>query len=266
MNMPKQEIIARSGVDVVPIRQHQEPSSTGQDLALISLFERLALDPSIPLDRVKEVIALQKDLQAQRALSAFTIDMARLQPMLPTVEQNGRLVIKEKGTERVIQSTPYAKWEDINEAIRGPLGECGFALTFRAERVNDQVVITGILSHREGHQERTTISLALDSTGSKNNVQAVGSSISYGKRYTAGMLLNITSRAKFEADDDGKAAGDAANISEEQEMALRDMLQAAGADEKKFCQFIKVEHLRDILASKFDDAVKIIKAKRPSHA
>jgi hypothetical protein len=42
-----------------------------------------------------------------------------------------------------------------------------------------------------------------DSTGSKNAVQAVGSSTSYGKRYTACALLNITSRGE---DDDGETA------------------------------------------------------------
>jgi hypothetical protein len=42
-----------------------------------------------------------------------------------------------------------------------------------------------VLSHELGHSEETTMTLPLDTSGSKNNVQAVGSSTSYGKRYTA---------------------------------------------------------------------------------
>ena len=42
--------------------------------------------------------------------------------------------------------------------------------------------------------------MPVDTTGSKNGVQAVASSVSYGKRYTAGLLLNITTTGE---DDDG---------------------------------------------------------------
>ncbi|WP_122221652.1 phosphoadenosine phosphosulfate reductase family protein [Pseudomonas syringae group genomosp. 3] len=48
--------------------------------------------------------------------------------------------------------------------------------------------------------EATSIVLPVDATGSKNGVQAVASSVSYGKRYTAGLLLNITTTGE---DDDG---------------------------------------------------------------
>jgi len=47
----------------------------------------------------------------------------------------------------------------------------------------------------------------VDTSGSKNGVQAVASSVSYGKRYTAGLLLNITTTGE---DDDGN--GPAAKI------------------------------------------------------
>ncbi|WP_409524602.1 ERF family protein [Pseudomonas sp.] len=44
--------------------------------------------------------------------------------------------------------------------------------------------------------------LPLDTSGSKNAVQAVGSSTSYGKRYVMSALLNLTTRGE---DDDGHA-------------------------------------------------------------
>src|SRR6185503_15653016 len=95
----------------------------------------------------------------------------------------------------------------------------GFALSFRTGSAPDgKLTVTGILSHRAGHQEETTLALMHDSTGSKNSVQAVGSSISYGKRYTAGALLNITSRGE---DDDGKLAGAPEYITETQVSELQ---------------------------------------------
>lgn len=64
-----------------------------------------------------------------------------------------------------------------------------------------------MLSHRAGHREVTSIVLPVDTSGSKNGVQAVASSVSYGKRYTAGLLLNITTTGE---DDDGN--GPAAQV------------------------------------------------------
>jgi hypothetical protein len=46
--------------------------------------------------------------------------------------------------------------------------------------------------------------LPVDTSGSKNPVQAVGSSTAYGKRYVMEALLNLTSRG---VDDDGKRGG-----------------------------------------------------------
>ncbi len=64
--------------------------------------------------------------------------------------------------------------------------------------------MTGALRHEAGHKEEATLELPVDTTGDKNAVQAVGSTMSYGQRYVARMLLNLTSRGD---DDDGFAAG-----------------------------------------------------------
>ncbi|MBL7230493.1 MAG: ERF family protein, partial [Pseudomonas sp.] len=104
------------------------------------------------------------------------------------------------------QST-YALWEDINEMIKPVMAKYGFALTFRTPRNERGIEVEGVLSHRAGHREVTSIVLPVDASGSKNGVQAVASSVSYGKRYTAGLLLNITTTGE---DDDGN--GPAAQI------------------------------------------------------
>lgn len=110
----------------------------------------------------------------------------------------------------------------------------------------------------EGDQEDTTIVLPHDSTGSKNAVQAVGSSTSYGKRYTAGLLLNLTSRGE---DDDGKAADAPATITQDQVIILRELIEATDSDKARFLKHIKVDDLSDIRADKFDFALGLLKQK-----
>jgi hypothetical protein len=86
----------------------------------------------------------------------------------------------------------------------------GFALTFRTDFTNG-ITVTGVLSHSAGHREETSITLPADASGSKNAVQAVASTVSYGKRYTAGALLNLTSHGE---DDDAYAASPEVDITD----------------------------------------------------
>jgi hypothetical protein len=66
------------------------------------------------------------------------------------------------------------------------------------------VTITGVLSHRSGHSERDQFVAKADTSGSKNDIQALGSTRSYGQRYTTIALLNIVTKGE---DNDGQTAG-----------------------------------------------------------
>ena len=102
----------------------------------------------------------------------------------------------------------YATWEDTVDAIRPILARHGFSLSFKPGRSPKGVpTVTGVLRHEAGHKEEAELELPADTTGDKNAVQAVGSTMSYGQRYVAKMLLNLTSRGE---DDDGPAAGQSA--------------------------------------------------------
>lgn len=241
--------------------------------ALISMIERAARDPAVDIEKFERLMAMKERVETQIAKRDFDAALAIMQPSLPQVDRNGRIVVLSKADRdagrldaKPQQSTPYALWEDINTAIGPHLAEHGFALSFRTGTSPEgKITVTAVLSHRGGHREETTITLAHDSTGSKNSVQAVGSSISYGKRYTAGLLLNITSRAPGEADDDGKAAGAPAAVSDDQLGELRLALVRVGGDidanTRRFCDYFKVASLDVLPAKDFARALKAIKAK-----
>jgi len=245
----------------VPANVETHPASDGT--ALIAMIERVALNPDVDIDKMERLLQMQERILDRNAKSAFTAALALMQPELPVVDRKGKIVIHKKDAEKipenVIQSTPYALWEDINDAIRPILAKYGFALSFRVKKEADRVEVTAILSHREGHSEETMLSLPMDSTGSKNNVQAIGSSTSYGKRYTACSLLNITSRGE---DDDGAAAGAEDLISDEQRDQLLALADEVKADIPRLCKFLKVESIAALPAARFDHAMKSLENKR----
>lgn len=238
-------------------REEQSPVVVGAD-AYLEMIERAARDPNVDIDKIERLMLMRERMMEKHARAAYSAALAEMQPKLPIVQRRGLIKVPAKDG-KTGHETPYALWEDINEAIRPYLAEHGFALSFRVRKEADRIEVTGVLSHREGHSEETMLSLPMDSTGSKNNVQAIGSSVSYGKRYTAGALLNLTSRGE---DDDGASGGAPDVISDEQLDKLRDLIAEVNADTGKFCAYLKVPNLAALPAAKYAAAVAALEAKR----
>lgn len=216
-------------------------------------------NPNTDVGKLERLEAMYERMTARSARAAFDDALAAMQPQLPVVDRKGKITIREKGTEKVIQSTPYALFEDINEAIKPKLAEFGFAISFRTGLAADgKITVTGILSGH-GHREETTIVLPHDSTGSKNAVQAVGSSTSYGKRYVLSALLNITTRGE---DDDGKKGGDEGPVSEEQANQLTALVMETKSNVDGFLKWAGAPSISDIPASKFADALAMLNTKK----
>ncbi|BES72209.1 hypothetical protein RE428_32270 [Marinobacter nanhaiticus D15-8W] len=187
--------------DLAVREDNHQLADTGQQQtgnAIISVIERAATNPDVDINKMERLLDMQERIMERNAKSAFSAAMAQLQGELPTISEKGE--IKVNGQVR----SKYARFEDINEAVRPVMQKFGFAISFRVKTGDSHICVTGVLVHREGHSEETTIDLPADITGSKNTVQSVGSSVSYGKRYVLQALLNITTSGE---DDDGNAGG-----------------------------------------------------------
>lgn len=197
------EIVQRH--DSAPIVQASESAT------ILQVIQRAAADPQCDIEKMERLMAMHERMQAVSASAAFNAAMAEMQCELPSIAERG----KGHGTVR------YATLEDINDVIKPIMQKHGFAVSFKVEHAQAGISVTGILMHRQGHREQTTMLLPTDTSGSKNAVQAVGSSTSYGKRYVLCALLNISTRGE---DDDGYAATPAATITEQQAKSVRALL------------------------------------------
>lgn len=215
--------------------------------ALISMIERAARDPNVDIEKMERLFQMHERVQASAAKAAYLAALSAMQASLTAAVR--------KGTGH--NSKKYARFEDVTDALRPQLKAHGFSLTYRVKQSADRITVVGVLGHAAGHSEETEITLPADASGSKNSVQAWGSSVSYGKRYVA---LTITGIATDD-DDDGQSAGAEPTITEDQVVALRDMLIAVEADEKRFCAHGGFERLADIPASQFEAAKKMLAAK-----
>lgn len=170
---------------------------------ILAVIERAARDPNVDVDKMERLFAMQERVLAQQAKVAFTEAKIAMRDELPEVTMKGMIRIPGKDG-KAGQETPFARFEDIHDAVTPVLTRHGFDLKFKNGLAPDgKVRVTTILSHRGGHEEETYFDLPHDSSGSKNSVQAVGSSTSYGKRYGTLSILNIKVSGE---DDDGQTA------------------------------------------------------------
>lgn len=214
---------------------------------MVSMIERIAMDPNSDLAKLEKMLDMKERHEAAQAKAAFNAAFSAASAKFPTIPLNGKS-----------NNGRYATLEDITRLTRPVLSEHGLALTFTID-VGQDVVVTAKLMHEKGHSETTSMALPRDTSGSKNAVQAVGSTQKYGQRYTAQAILGLS--LGDDDEDDGAAAGGAATISAEQFVELRDLLEASGMSEAKFHLAFGAKNpenadLHQFPASRFDEAKK----------
>jgi len=240
MSGPKPAVVE---VDLVP---HVEDAPQGESLAhqrpavssdLVVMLEGLVKNPDVPVDKLERIIALQEHILDRQAQAAFDHAFAQLQAHIPTVRERGKT---DKGT--------YATRENIIDAVRPVLSRYGFSLAFRTEWPDaTHVKVVGILTHEGGHQRQSEFLSAADTSGSKNAVQALGSAVEYGRRYTTTDLLCIVTTG---ADDDGQRSS-APDAPPDYEQWVDDLTSAADEGYVKFEQAWKAtpQKIRNFMAN-----------------
>jgi len=187
------------------------------------------------VDTMAQLHAILKEARADEAKAAFNAAMTRVNEHNLRVKKNGTVDLTKRGEkpeEGNKRSYRFATWEDMDAVIRPILKPEGMHLWFDSvERgTGGGLIITGHLEHSGGHSRSASIALALDSGPGRNNLQAMGSTLSYGKRYTTEMLLNIV---REDADDDGVLGG-TKFVSPDQAAELRGVCGLAGRQEGPF--------------------------------
>lgn len=249
-----------------------------------AIFEA-SQNPKLNPENMRLLLDMQKEVMAEEARMEFIRDFMALKTELPTINRDGKIVILEKGADgkrvegrdKVQQSTRFATYENLQDVCDPILLKHNFTLTHTSEpnATNDRLLITAILMHRRGHEMRATFPLPAEASGSKNNVQAWGSSAKYGRRYTMIIVLNIRTVDPNDRDTDGivleQKAGEIRTIdhdtgsqelqppkplTHEQKFSLDVAIQEAGVSAKQFCEVYQIAKVHDLPSNLFDAAIK----------
>lgn len=166
---------------------------------MVSMIERIALDPSADLDKLERMLAMKERMDAQNAKVAFAHALSAARAEMPPIVKDATVdFTSQKGRTHYKHETLAG----IAKTIDPILSQNGLSYRFRTDQADGRVVVTCIVSHQDGYSEETSLSGSPDQSGNKNNFQAVGSAVTYLQRYTLKAALGLSA----EIDDDGQAA------------------------------------------------------------
>ena len=163
----------------------------------LQLLREALTNPEVQPEKAVAMAELMFRLEDRDARARFIAAKVAAISQMPRIGKDG---------ENTHTKTRYAKWETAQPIITPILERHGLVLNFDVGNEGGRVSVTPILSGHGWEERGSAMVLPSDTGKGRNDVQAVGSSVSYGKRYTAFAMLNIVTGGLSE-DDDGNAGG-----------------------------------------------------------
>src|SRR5215471_5827747 len=255
--MEKQTTLTREGkqrerpVEPPPVPP-LESSST-----VLALIERMALDPSADVEKLERLTAMYERLKAKEAELAYNAAKGRILKKLAGIKiVKNRPVLSDidNGKQRgAVEAFKYAPLEEIDKHLRPLLAEEEMDLSYSDEPCEGGgILIRGRLKHLPGgHYEDSFMPAPPDTTGGKSEVQAVGSTNSFLRRY---ILCNIFNIVVIGDDDDGNGGP----VDDAQIKAILQLIKKAKAG-PKFLKYMKAQSIEE--AGSLEAAVATIAAR-----
>jgi hypothetical protein len=214
----------------------------------------LAVGTNTDLEKLEKLLTLQERWEAREAQKAYNKAMAAFKENPPKIEKDKTVKIPHKDGHGVTTYN-HATLANVTQTINAELSKYGLNASWRTKQ-NGTIEVTCRISHSAGHFEETTLSAPADSSGSKNSIQAIGSTVTYLERYT---LLAITGLAAEEQDDDGKSSG-VPMVSEEELLTLNDWMVSAGKSKEQVCEFLKINDIKEMTKPMYSKVLSSLKA------
>lgn len=226
------------------------------------LLER-AIERGVSVEQLSGLMALQerweaieRQRRADEARSAFVAAMAAFKADPPTIVKD-KAATFDKGSNAK-PAYMFASLAQVAAVIGSALGKHGLSHRWLTEQVEGRVRVTCTVTHIGGHSESTSLEAAPDTSGSKNPIQAIGSTTAYLEKYT---LCALTGLAAGDQDDDAKSVDLGLPISDDQKRILVDMMREAKADVPAFLKFLGIGAIDDLPAKRFQDARDALQTK-----
>ena len=234
--------------------QEQQTKAVSAPASAQALIE-MAITQGADIDKLERLMQLQERYDAKNAKSAFLSALSMFQAKCPVI------VSKKAG-----HNYKYAPLGDIVAQIKEILFHCGLSYRFEQSQDGDLITVNCITSHIEGHSESLSMTGKADTQGSKSSIQAIGSTVTYLRRYS---LLGAFGIVTADEDSDGRVESSKKieHCDSAQVIKINELLAQTGMEEAAFGGFINarlgisIGHFAQLTKEQADFAIKQLEAK-----
>lgn len=209
-----------------------------------------AVESGADLDKLEKLLALQERWEANEARKAYHQAMSDFKANPPKINKDKKVGYS---TDKGKVGYSHASLYNVTEKINKELSKYGLSASWTTKQ-EAGITVTCKITHSKGHSEQTSLTAAPDATGSKNSIQAIGSTISYLCRYS---LLCLTGLATTDQDDDGKSAT-VEFINEKQLSTILDYISDKGVNIEKFCKYLNIESIEKMPVTEYEKSIKAL--------
>src|SRR3990167_1915997 len=140
----------------------------------------IAVSGKANLEQLKGLLDLQERFEATQAKKAYHSAMAAFKANPPKINKDKTVSYAAGGGKTTYN---HASLANVTDKINAELSKYGLSASWSTKQ-NGTISVTCKITHVQCHSEETTLSASADATGSKNAIQAIGSTITYLERYT----------------------------------------------------------------------------------
>lgn len=205
--------------------EKQDALAVPNQPTMLTIIDRALAMPDLDVEKLRTLLDMKERWDANEARKAFAEAKAAFQA-------EAIVIIRDKTNNQY--NSKYVSLGQLVKTVTPFLSKHGLSCSWAIDQSNGIRVACTML-HSLGHSETVSMVCPLDTSGAKNPVQQVKSSITYGKGCT---FESVTGMAATDAnrDDDGNAAGAATSEPLEEDvvvMRLDAIANASNDDELK---------------------------------
>lgn len=224
---------------------------------------KMALDTGADIEKLQQLLDLQKEYESNEARKAYSVAFAEFKKNPPEINKDVTVSYPNKNGD--VTTYKHSSLSNVVEKIGASLGQQGLSHSWNTEQNdNGQVVVTCKLTHALGHSEETTLKSSPDASGGKNNIQAIGSVVTYLERYT---LLAVTGLATKGQDDDGRGLEseqpeDTTPLTTDHKASIQKLLSSTKSDIAQFLLYMNAKSIDEIKDNQYNTAMVALAAKQ----
>jgi hypothetical protein len=199
------------------------------------------------IEVIERAMALYERREDRAALVEYNKALAAAKAEIPAIIKD-RVAAYDHKDGRGRTSYSYAELATICKAVDPALSKHGLYYRWRTENEpNKQILVTCIVYHTHGHSEENSLGGVADSSGFKNPIQQVQSTITYLQRGTLCAALGIAAGR----DDDAQASTGKEDplIGEAEVERIKQRIDKLGIRMADFFATLKVEKIEDLRVS-----------------